>query len=120
MIKDSFEKSAFEPRRVLVRLFQAAALALVITMTMPAKAADDRAVKLRVAPIYPEIARRMRISGTVNIEATVNPDGTVSSAKATGGNKILAPAAEDAVRKWKFAAGTGTAKVNVDVNFAMN
>jgi TonB family protein len=120
MTKDSFEKNAFGLRRVVVRLFQAAALALVMTMAMPARAADDRAVKTRVAPIYPEIARRMRIFGAVSIEATVAPDGTVSSAKAISGNKILAPAAEDAVRKWKFAAASGTAKVVVEVNFAMN
>lgn len=120
MIKDSFEKRTFGLRQVVVRLFQAAALALVMTMAMPARAADDRAVKTRVAPIYPEIARRMRIAGTVNVEATVAPDGTVSNAKAIGGNKILAPAAEDAVRKWKFVAGAAVSKVTVEVDFAMN
>jgi outer membrane biosynthesis protein TonB len=103
MTKNLFEKNAFGLSRVVVRLFQAAALALVMTMVMPARAADDRAVKTRVAPIYPEIARRMRISGAVSIEATVAADGSVSS-----------------VRKWKFATGTGTAKVNVEVDFAMN
>ena len=120
MTKNLFEKNAFGLSRVVVRLFQAAALALVMTMVMPARAADDRAVKTRVAPIYPEIARRMSISGAVSIVATVAADGSVSSAKALAGNKILAPAAEDAVRKWKFATGTGTAKVNVEVDFAMN
>jgi TonB family protein len=120
MTKDLFENKTFGLRQVVVRLFQAAALALVMTMAMPARAADDRAVKTRVAPIYPEIARRMRIAGAVNIEATVAPDGTVSDAKAISGNKILAPAAEDAVRKWKFAAGSGTTKVTVEVDFAMN
>jgi TonB family protein len=119
MTRDSIEKSRFGLKKVLVRLFQAAALALVVSFAMPAKAADDRAVKTRVAPIYPEIARRMKIGGAVMIEATVDADGKVSSAKTIGGNRILAPAAEDAVRKWKFASGAGTAKVNVEVNFAL-
>jgi hypothetical protein len=43
----------------------------------------------------------------------------VSEAKAVGGNRLLAPAAEDAVRKWKFESGSGTSKVKVEINFAM-
>jgi TonB family protein len=118
MHKDFVEKSSFGVKKAAVKLFQAAALALIVTMALPARAADDRAVKSRVAPIYPDIARRMKISGAVKIEATVDPDGKVSEAKTVSGNRILAPAAEDAVRKWKFAPGAGTAKVNVEVDFA--
>jgi len=112
------EKSSFGFKQVAVKLMQAAALALIVTMAMPAHAADDRAVKSRVAPIYPDIARRMKISGSVKIEATVDAEGKVSETKTVSGNRILAPAAEDAVRKWKFAPGAGTAKVSVEVDFA--
>jgi TonB family protein len=118
MHKDFDRKSLFGVKKAAVKLFQAAALALIVTMALPARAADDRAVKSRVAPIYPEIARRMKITGAVKIEATVDADGKVSEAKTVAGNRILAPAAEDAVRKWKFAPGAGTAKVNVEVDFA--
>jgi TonB family protein len=109
-----FSTSAFGKR-----LFQAAALALAVTMAMPAMGADDRAVKSRVAPIYPDIAKRMKIEGVVNIQATIDPSGKVSDAKSVGGNLILAPAAEDAVRKWVFESGAGTSKVKVDVNFVL-
>ena len=114
-----FEKSPFGLKQVAVRLLQAAALALIVTMAMPARAAEDRAVKSRVAPIYPEIAKRMRVSGAVTIEATVDAEGKVSDAKSTGGNRLSAPAAEDAVRKWRFAPAAGVTKVNVEVNFAL-
>lgn len=103
--------------RVAVRICQAMALVLVMTLAMPARAGDDRAIKARVAPIYPELAKRMHATGTVEIEATVDPAGNVSDAKTVSGNKLLAPAAEDAVRKWKFESGAGTAKVKVSVNF---
>jgi len=112
-------KSLFSKSSCGVKLLQAAALALVVTMAMPARAADDRSVKSRVAPIYPDIAKRMKIEGTVSIQATVDATGKVSEAKSVGGNLILAPAAEDAVRKWVFEAGAGTAKVKVDVNFVL-
>jgi TonB family protein len=97
-----------------------AALALILAFNLPGSAASERAVKSKVPPVYPELARRMKISGVVKVEATVDPDGKVTGAKALNGNMALQTAAEDAVRKWKFVSGDGTATVDVDVTFAMN
>ncbi len=104
-------------RRAGVKLLQAAALALVVTLAMPARAADERAIKSRVAPVYPELAKRMKISGVVRVEATVDADGKVTDAKTISGNRMLGAAAEEAVRKWKYAPGPAST-VQVDVNFA--
>jgi TonB family protein len=82
--------------------------------------ADERRVEKRVPPVYPEIAKRMRIAGVVHVEATVAPDGSVTMVKATAGNKMLSPAAEDAVRRWKFVPGDNQSTVGVDINFEMN
>jgi TonB family protein len=119
MIRNFFTNKRFGLKRFAMRPLQVAALAIAVLLVMPAMAADDRAVKSKVAPIYPEIAKRMRVAGSVDVEATVDAAGNVSDAKAIGGNRLLALAAEDAVRKWKFEAGTGTAKVKVAINFAM-
>jgi TonB family protein len=100
-------------------LLQAAVLALAVSMAMPARAADDRAVKSRVPPVYPEIARRMKITGIVKISATVDPDGKVTDVKTVSGNHMLSAAAEDAVRKWKFVSGPDQSTVEVDINFDM-
>src|ERR1035438_10012365 len=62
-------------------LMQAAALVLVAVLALPAMAADDRPIKSRVSPVYPEIAKRMKITGVVRVEATVEPDGKVSAVK---------------------------------------
>jgi len=102
-----------------VRIFQAAILALMIALAIPARAADERAVKSRVAPMYPEIAKRMKIGGVVKVEATVDPDGKVSDVKTLSGNHLLQSAAEDAVRKWKFAPGPAASVVDIDLNFAL-
>jgi TonB family protein len=106
-------------RHMGIRLMQATVLALVVAMVSPARAADDRAIKSRVAPVYPEIAKRMKISGAVKVEATVDPDGKVTEAKAVSGNRMLSPAAEEAVRRWKFVPGSGEAMVAVEVNFTL-
>jgi TonB family protein len=56
----------------------------------------------KVKPDYPEVAKQIRISGQVELEATIDEEGSVSSVKTLTGNPILAKAATDALRKWKF------------------
>jgi TonB family protein len=96
---------------------KAAAFVLALALAVPAHAADDRAIKSRVAAVYPVIAQRMKITGSVKIEATVDADGNVTAVKTVSGNRVLAPAAEEAVHKWKFEAGAGATTVIVEVNF---
>jgi TonB family protein len=59
-------------------------------------------VLTKVNPVYPEMARRLRISGRVQVEAEVSNKGDVVHAKAVSGPELLRRAAEDAVMKWKF------------------
>lgn len=101
-------------------LVRVAVVALVAAMMLPANAVNERAVKTKVPPVYPELAKRMKISGVVKVEATVDPDGKVTRAKAVSGNTALQNAAEEAVRKWKFVSGEGTATVDADVVFTMS
>jgi len=65
----------------------------------------DRKVASRVAPVYPELAKKMHIHGIVRVEAIVRPNGTVKSTRVLGGNPVLVDAAQDAVGKWKFEPG---------------
>jgi TonB family protein len=106
-------------RRAGVRVIQAAALVLVVALAVTARAADERAVKSRVSPVYPEIAKRMRVTGEVRLEVTVDASGTVTDVKTVSGNRMLGAAAEDAVRKWKFAPGSGFSLVEVSLTFAL-
>jgi TonB family protein len=63
-----------------------------------------RKAKSRVAPVYPEVAKRMSISGVVRIQITVAANGSIKDAKLVGGHPLLANAALDAVRKWRYEA----------------
>lgn len=107
-------------RRARKALLPAAALALMVALALPARAADDRAVKTRVAPVYPEIAKRLRITGEVKLEVIVDAQGKVKDVKPISGNRMLETAAEDAVRQWRFESGTGDATEVVAVNFTIN
>jgi TonB family protein len=57
----------------------------------------------RVQPIYPPEARRVRLEGNVVLEATVTVQGQVEDLKLISGNPLLAQAAMDAVRKWRYS-----------------
>jgi TonB family protein len=63
---------------------------------------SERKISSRVAPVYPELAKKMHIHGTVRVEAIVRPNGSVKSTRVLGGNPVLVDAAQDAVTKWKF------------------
>jgi len=96
-----------------------ACLVLATACILSLHATSERAIKQRVAPVYPELAKRMKISGTVKVAATVAPDGTVSATKIVSGNHMLSGAAEDAVHKWKFTPADSESTIEVDVNFAL-
>jgi len=101
------------------KLLRFAVLLLGFSLAVNGKAAKDRAIRSRVAPVYPELAKRVKIAGIVKIEATVDAAGKVIDVKTTNGSSALSNAAEDAVRKWKFASGDGEAKVDVEVSFVL-
>ncbi len=68
-----------------------------------AKAQESgRKAKIRVPPVYPELARRMNITGVVKVRVTVAANGTVKDATLVGGHPVLAGAALDAAKKWHF------------------
>lgn len=87
-----------------IRRWVVGGLLAVVAAAFPVLAQEEltRKVKSKVAPSYPEIARRMSISGTVKLVVVVAPNGTVKTTKVMGGHPILVNAAMDALRKWKF------------------
>ena len=77
----------------------------------------------KVQPIYPELAKRMKVTGTVRVAIVVDTTGKVISAKAVDGATVLRGSAELAVKQWRFrpatmngAPVTGTGTVSVVFN----
>ncbi len=56
----------------------------------------------RVDPKYPASALAMHVQGTVLLDATINREGNISNLKVVKGDQILARAATDAVRQWRY------------------
>jgi TonB family protein len=102
----------------------AIALLLLATTAGPALAiaGDDpadgkRKVVSLVKPTYPQIARTMRISGVVKMEATVGTDGKPRLVDVKGGHPALVKAAVDAVTNWRWKTGPRETKEPIEMTF---
>jgi protein TonB len=56
----------------------------------------------RVQPKYPQAALAVHTQGAVQIEATINKEGNVINPKVLSGDPVLARAALEAVRQWRY------------------
>lgn len=106
--------------RNLIRRFRGLGLALIFAVALiapPGAHAEGRKVKTKVTPEYPELAKRMSVSGTVKVSCTVAPSGSVTSVKVIGGHPLLVTAAVDAAKRTKFEAGPDTTTEEIDFKF---
>jgi protein TonB len=55
-----------------------------------------------VPPVYPPLASRARVSGTVVLEATLTAQGTVEEIRVISGHPLLVQAAIECVRQWQY------------------
>jgi TonB family protein len=104
--------------------FSAKILTLAKTASAPPHATpsnppDDgpRQVKHRVEPDYPEIAERLKLTGTVQLEALVKPDGTVKEVRVVGGPPVLVDAVVQAVLHWKYQPASNETRETVKFSF---
>ena len=56
----------------------------------------------RVQPEYPVLARQARIEGSVVLRAIISREGNIENLQVLSGHPMLAPAAINAVRQWRY------------------
>ena len=103
----------------LILLLSALTGSVSLAQNQQPSAEGLRRIVRKAQPTYPEIAKRMNLSGTVRVIAVVATDGEVRSVEPLGGSPVLLKAAEDAVTKWKFAAGPESKEI-VELHFNPN
>ena len=57
----------------------------------------------KINPVYPELAKRARVSGIVLLQVTVDERGLVAGIKLIRGHPLLNQSAIDAVRQWMYS-----------------
>ncbi len=76
----------------------------------------------RVAPVYPAAARAARQTGTVEIHAVIDIDGTLRDLEIVkSGSKLLEDSALEAARKWRYEPyRCNGVPVEVDTTMSIN
>ena len=107
--------------RWFVTALAAASLSSIVALSGIAQSGSTeegkRKVKTRVAPVYPDLAKRMNVTGKVKLEVVISPDGRVKSSRALGGHPLLVQACQDAVKEWKFVPAPEESTQVLDCNF---
>ncbi len=74
-----------------------------------------------VKPAYPLLARQMKVQGSVILNALISKDGVIQDLRVVSGPTILASAAQDAVRQWRFKPHfQGTEPVETQAKITVN
>jgi protein TonB len=75
----------------------------------------------RVQPVYPPIAKQIRVQGAVVLRAIIGRDGTIQELRVVSGHPLLARAASDAVGQWRYRPYMlNGAAVEVDTQVTVN
>ncbi|HEX6505384.1 MAG TPA: TonB family protein [Terriglobales bacterium] len=56
----------------------------------------------KIQPAYPPLARQARIQGQVLLQAEISKDGNIQNLRLISGHPMLAPAAIEAVKQWRY------------------
>ncbi len=70
-----------------------------------------------VQPVYPDLARQMRLTGVVKVKVVIDAAGKVVSAQEIGGSPVLIPSALMAAKKWRFEPGSHTSTQILEFRF---
>lgn len=78
----------------------------------------------RVEPLYPQIAKSAGIRGQVILRAVISKDGIIENLRVVSGHPVLAQAAIEAVRQWRYRpyslnGETVEVETQVTVNFVL-
>ena len=92
-------------------------LALGSAVVQGQEAESSRKLTNSKPPVYPAIARSLRLEGNVKLRVTVAPNGAAKSSEVLGGNALFSKAAQEAVANWKWAPASQESQVLVNLNF---
>jgi TonB family protein len=81
------------------------------------QAQDGRKALSNPAPTYPEVAKRMRLVGTVKVQIVIGTDGRIKGTSFVGGHPVLVNAVEEALKNWKYAPSGAETSALLEFNF---
>jgi TonB family protein len=107
-------------KRIAVALFVLLSVLSVNTRRAAAQEptqSSSRKLVTKVLPQYPGLARAANIQGSVRADVLVGPTGRVQSIEVKGGHPVLAQAAQDALKQWKWEPASHETHEIVEMRF---
>ncbi len=92
------------------------AMALILTaVKLPAQ--ETRRAISNPVPVYPEVAKRLRLVGIVKLQVVIAPDGHIKETRVIGGHPLLVSSVEDTLKNWKYAPASSESTIQLEFNF---
>lgn len=102
------------------RSWRAACAMLVIGTSLPglsAVAQEHRKAISHPTPVYPEIAKKMQLTGVVKVQVVISADGVIKETRVIGGHPIFVSIVQDTLKNWKYAPASGETTLVLEFNF---
>jgi TonB family protein len=108
--------------RTVKTKWKLAATSFLMAMAVALSAANLRAQEGRKAltnpePPYPEVAKRLRLSGVVKVQVVIATDGKIKDVKVVGGHPIFVNSVEETLKSWKFAPSATETTTTLEFTF---
>jgi TonB family protein len=81
------------------------------------QAQDSRKAVSNPVPVYPDVAKRLRLVGVVKVQVVIGPDGKIKETNFIGGHPVLVNAVEETLKNWKYAPASGETSTQLEFNF---
>jgi len=81
------------------------------------QAQESRKVLSSPAPSYPDVAKKLRLVGTVKVQVVIGTDGKIKGTTFIGGHPVLVNAVEETLKTWKYAPSSGETTTLLEFNF---
>ena len=81
------------------------------------QAQESRKALSNPVPVYPEVAKKMRLTGTVKVQIVIGADGRIKEKNFIGGHPVLVSSVEETLKDWKYAPAGGETTTQLQFNF---
>ena len=92
-------------------------LVVALSFAAASSAQDARRILKQPPPPYPEVAKKMHLTGTVKVQVVIGPDGMIKETKVVGGHPVLVEAALETLKMWKFAPASADTTTVLEFSF---
>lgn len=108
-------------KKLKLRKVKALALLAIVLILSAAdsRAQESRKIISHPAPVYPEAAKRLSLSGTVKVQLVIASDGhiKIKEVKVIGGHPLPVAAVQEALKDWKYEPAKTESAVLLEFNF---